>query len=134
MENSITVNMTFYFKGEKLELSTTIVLDAYIEKGNSIPPFYTLLARSNNIDVYSYEYEIMQQENVTFTQAEGLAKEFLDNGVFDHEGFSQKWREEKLLRELVSMVKRNMNIDDINSVPGLKQTLIEVYHLQRNNN
>ena len=131
MENRITANMVFYFKGEKLELSTTIVLDTHMEQGRSLHPLYNLLAHSNNIDVYSYEYEIMQQEEVFFTQAEGLAKEFLDNGIFNFEGFAQKWSEEKIMRELKFIVKHNMDIDDIDTVPGLKQTLLNAYYLSR---
>ncbi|MDH5571795.1 MAG: hypothetical protein OEY89_08525 [Gammaproteobacteria bacterium] len=130
MKNSITANMTFYFKGKKLELSTTVDLDSHIQQFSTIPPFYTLLAHSNNIDIYSYEYEIMEQTEVTFSQVEGMAKEFLKDDIFDTKGFLQKWHEEKMLQNIKSVAKTNMNIDDIESIPGLKQTLIEIYHLQ----
>jgi len=87
MKNTIVISAEFFFKGEKLSPSMMIDLDAHIRSKNNLAALYPLLAKSNNIDLYSYEYEILQAENLIFSDAMGLAAPFLENGISDTDAF-----------------------------------------------
>lgn len=78
MNNTIAAYIEFSFKGEKLTPSTTIDLDKMMAQNGTLDSIYSILARSNNIDAYSYEYEIMQMVETSYENAQGLAKKHLD--------------------------------------------------------
>ena len=129
MKNSITISAEFYFKGEKLSPSMVINLDAHIEKQQTVESFPPLLAKSNNMDLYSYEYEMLQAEEMVYSNAQGLAKAFLNDGYFDFEGFEQAWHEQKTAESVAKIAKEHLDVDDLSSQPELETALIEAFKL-----
>ena len=132
MKSKIVASVEFYYKGEKFTPSVTVDLFKYMESGGTIPSIHMLLAKENGIDPYSYEYEVMLLENIRWTQAEGLARQCVNDGEFDVEAFQEKWLKEKSLDTLQSIAKRTMNIDNLDENPELKLALIEAYHTGKN--
>ena len=129
MKNCITISVEFYFKGEKLSPSMVIDLDAHIENQQTPESFPLLLARSNNMDLYSYEYEMLQAEELVFSDAQGLAKAFLNDGYFDFEGFEQAWHEDHIAESVAKIAKEHLDVDDLSTQPELKAALIEAFKL-----
>lgn len=129
MKNTIVISAEFFFKGEKLSPSMMIDLDAHIRSENSLAAFYPLLAKSNNIDLYSYEYEILLAENLIFSEAMGLAAPFLDNGVFDIDAFELALQDKNIIETVSTVAKTILSIDDLDTQPVLKTALIEAYKL-----
>ena len=129
MNNSITISVEFYFKGEKLSPSMIIDLDEHIRNKKTIESFAPLLAISNNIDLYSYEYEMLQTEEFVFSNAQGLAKEFLQNGYFDFEGFEQGLHNQNISNAISNIAKTYLDIDDISTQTELRTALIEAFKL-----
>ena len=129
MKNCITISVEFYFKGEKLSPSMVIDLDAHIENQQTPESFPLLLARSNNMDLYSYEYEMLQAEELVFSDAQGLAKAFLNDGYFDFEGFEQAWHEDRVAESVAKIAKEHLDVDDLSTQPELKAALIEAFKL-----
>ena len=129
MKNTIVISAEFFFKGEKLSPSMMIDLDAHIRSKNSLEALYPLLAKSNNIDLYSYEYEILLAENLIFSDAMGLAAPFLENGVFDIDSFEQALQDKHIIETVSTVAKTILSIDDLNTQPVLKTALIEAYKL-----
>lgn len=125
MGNTVDAAMEFYFKGVKYSLSTTIDLEQYLDTG--MPPIYTILARDHGIDPYSYQYEMMEMEEVLFTNPQGFTADYLHDGALDMEGLQQRWREEKTRSVIVDIASRIMGIDDLGQHPGLEQALTEAY-------
>ena len=119
--------MEFYFKGEKYSPSTRIDLDRMMETRGELPPLVTLLARENGIDLYSYQYEVMEMEEIHFSEVEGFVADFIHDGVLDFEGFAEKWREEKVLTDLAGIARRCMGVEDLSDQPELKSALLEAY-------
>ncbi|HED15889.1 MAG TPA: hypothetical protein ENI64_03580 [Gammaproteobacteria bacterium] len=132
MKSKIVASVEFYYKGEKFIPSATIELFKYMDSKGQIPSLHMLLAQENGIDLYSYEYEIMLLENIRCTQAEGLATLCITNGEFDVEIFQGKWQEAKCHDILQSIVRRTMNIDNLDEHPELKCALIEAYQVGKN--
>ncbi|MCK4706914.1 MAG: hypothetical protein KAT90_15675 [Gammaproteobacteria bacterium] len=129
MKNTIVISAEFFFKGEKLSPSMMIDLDSHIRSKNSLAALYPLLAKSNNIDLYSYEYEILQAENLMFSEAMGLAAPFLENGVFDIDAFEQALHDKNIIETVSTIAKTILSIDDLDTQPVLKTALIEAYKL-----
>ena len=129
MKNSIDVHVEFDFKGESYSPSSTIDLDKLVENNQSFPSLYSVLANENGIDTYSYLYEVMQQTEIQFTSAQGLAAEFLNDGVFDEQAFVAEWHANKVIQLLQPIAKRELDIEDLAQYPGLKTALIQAYNL-----
>jgi hypothetical protein len=129
MNNIVKASVIFCFKGESHSPSITLELDKYLEINASIPDLYPLIAKANNHDLYSYEYEMMQAENIVFSDAEGLVADFVIDGRLDMAGFQAAWQESVLLNQLQEIAQRIMSVDDIQQQAELKQALIEAYQL-----
>ena len=129
MKNNITISVEFYFKGEKLSPSMIIDLDEHIKNKKNIESFAPLLATSNNMDLYSYEYEMLQAEEFVFSNAQGLAEEFLQNGCFDFEGFKQGLHNQNISSAISKIAKTYLDIDDLSTQSKLEIALIEAFKL-----
>jgi hypothetical protein len=127
MKNSIVARIEFDFKGERFTPSATIDLDELMEKQGCIASLYPIIAHKNDIDAYSYHYEVMEQEDIKFDHAEGMVTNYLNNCVLDVDGFEKKWHEMKIYVTLKSIAKRYMDIDDLEQHPKLMNALIEAF-------
>jgi hypothetical protein len=127
MKNSVVATVEFYFKGEKYSPSMTLDLDALMEMHGTIPPLHATIARQNGIDTYSYLYEVMESEEIHYDHAEGMAAEFITEGVLDVEGLARQWRFNQVVQVIEPIARRCMGIDDLEQQPELKQALVEAY-------
>lgn len=127
MNNRVVASVSFSFKGKVHQLSMAVDLDRVMEQQGEIPLLYPLLADRYGFDLYSYEYEMMMAEPVQFSEAEGMAADYLDEGVFDVEGFSVAWHESRVLTLLGMIAESEMGVDDLAAHPGLKRALTEAY-------
>jgi hypothetical protein len=100
MKNKIVASVEFYFKGERYSPKTTIDLDLLMKSQNNsqdaLALMHPMLAKENGIDLYSYEFEIMLEEPIQFSEATGIATDYLRDGQFFIEDFKKAWQEEKV--------------------------------------
>jgi len=129
MKNTVKASVMFCFKGESHSPSITLELDKYLELNASIPNLYPMIAQANNHDLYSYEYEMMQAEEIVISDAERLVADYVADGRFDMQGFEAAWQENSLLNQLQEIAQRILSVDDIHQQPELKQALMESYRL-----
>ena len=128
MSNTINVSVEFYFQGERYAPSATIDLDGFIKEGGDFSAFHTTLAKMNGIDVYSYLFEVMQSEDLQFSNATGLAKNFLHDGVFDIKAFKLAFTAKQEHDIVQTIAKQFLQIEDIDQHSELKAALLEAYH------
>lgn len=128
MKNSIDATVNFSFKGETYTPSTTIDLDALMREHGSLPRLHHILAMTNKIDTYSYQYEVMEQSPIRFVNAQGPVAGFVEDEALDIEGFQKQWQQNQIIGVLQSIASRELNIDDLENHPELKNALIEAYH------
>jgi hypothetical protein len=102
-------------------------LNEYIQAKSSFDSLYPMLAKSNNIDPCSYEYEVMLAESPVFSDATGLAEVFYKDGAFDFAAFEQAMRDEHLTAILSRIARDHLSIDDLSSQPDLKAALLDAY-------
>jgi hypothetical protein len=129
MKNIITAAIKFSFKGKNLSPSITIELDSYLANGCNFPNICQLIAKHNNFDLYSYEYEMMQAQEIIYSNAQGLISEFISDGVLNMSAFETAWNENNALEKLLIIAKQHMDITDLNQHTGLKKALLEAFAL-----
>lgn len=132
MKNIVTASIAFSFKGEEHSPSITIELDQYLEVGGSLPDLCSLIAQQNNHDLYSYEYEMMQAQNIIFSNAQGLVADFIHDGALNFEEFHTTFHESKIFDKLQDIAKEKMQIENLEQQPDLKEALLQAYRLGKN--
>jgi hypothetical protein len=131
MKNSIEAHVEFSFKGEDYSLSSTIDLDKLLEHHDSLPSLIAILAKEHGIDTYSYLYEVMQEADIEFRNAQGIATDFLVHGVFDRTALETNWNDLRILSLLEPIASHTLGIADLNQHEALKNALIMAYNLGR---
>ena len=131
MKNTIDVYVSFDFKGQHHEPELHLDLDELMATTGRLPALLPLIARHNNIDAYSYEYEMMEAEDVRVRRATGLAAGFVQDGRLDMAAFEQHWLEQQTLAALTDIASRTLDIEDLSQQPALKEALLAAYRLGR---
>lgn len=130
MKNSIRVSTTFSFKGETFSPSLVLDLDR-LGSDEEIPPYHDLLAQSAGIDTYSYAFEVMQMAEVTFSEATGIAVDYLNDHAFDWKGYRDNASRLKLVNQLECIAQEVLGIDRLADHPEIEQALMSAYELGR---
>jgi len=117
----------FSFKGETYDPALVVDLDAVMNAHGHIPDLHPSIARANDIDSYSYLYEVLEAHSITYANATGLAAGFLNDGYFDAAGFERRWLEEQKLIALRPIAQRHLAIDDLERHPDLMGALLAAY-------
>jgi hypothetical protein len=129
MKNIVTASIEFSFKGKTLSPSITIELDPYLTGGGSLPNLCQMIAKVNNFDMYSYEYEMMQAAEIIYLDAKGLVAEFIIDGQLNVDAFEATWNENRALEKLLTIAENHMNITDFSQHIELKKALLDAYLL-----
>jgi len=131
MKNTIIAYTEFDYKGETHRPSITLDLDQMMEAGNSTQSLHQVLATANNIDGYSYEYEIFMAEPILFKNADGIATKFLIGNNFNFPAFENAWHEHKLFNTLSDPLNQKLGIANIEQHPELKQIILQAFYFGR---
>ena len=129
--NSIDARIEFSFKGETYAFSSTLDLDRLLAQHDNFSALYSILAQKHNIDTYSYLYEVMQETEIEFENAQGLASEFISDGIFDQQAFTANWQNNRTAALLQPIATRELGIADLNQHPKLKAALLQAFNLGR---
>jgi len=133
MSNHITASVEFYFKGEKISSSIDLDMDPHMQATGRLPNLYPLLARAIDLGLYSYEYEMMQAEEILYNNAKGLIAEHINEGSLDFDSFEAEWSEAQTLDKLQGIAQQHLSIDDLQQHVDLKNALLEAYRLGEKN-
>lgn len=131
MSNKITASIHFSFKGERHSPSVELDIDAHMQSAGCLPNLYPLIAKKNGYDLYSYEYEMMQAEMISFSLAEGLIADFVEQGKLNSKAFEDAWHTAQSLKQLSLIAKEHMNIEKLAEQPDLQAALLAAYNLGR---
>jgi hypothetical protein len=129
MKNIIDASVEFYYQGELYTPAATIELDPYINHEGGLPQLHQILAKHNNIDLMSYQYEIMLGEDVQINTAQGLVASFVSASRLDEAAFIQAWHEQKMVEQLQAIAQQHLAIDDLQANPELKNALAAAFKL-----
>ncbi|BBP01481.1 hypothetical protein [Sulfuriferula nivalis] len=131
MKNTVEVYTEFDYQGASFKPTMTLDLDVYIKSLEDISAIPVLLAKANRIDSYSYQYEILLDSPLYYSNATGLAAEFVVDAEFDFAGFLAANSEGNLVSQLQKIAQQELGIADFSEHASLKQALLRAYHLDR---
>lgn len=125
--NSIRARLTFSFKGEDIALETIIDLDQCTGDADDPPDFHQWLARAGNFDPYSYQYEVLESEEIAFDQPTGLATSCCADGQFDWAAFVRLRQEARDLDVVRAIAMQTLGIGDLDADARLRAALLAAY-------
>ncbi len=128
MTNIIEASIAYSFKGETYQVSAAVDLDGMMMQYGAVQGIHRLLASKSGIDTYSYQYEVMEMQGVTYGNAGGLAAKCLDHGHFDIPKFERLWVDSKLQTVLAPIAMTHLGIDDLDQHPDIKGALVAAYN------
>jgi hypothetical protein len=128
MRTTIEAAIVFSFKGENYDLYETLDLDAIMTLSGEMPDIHFQLARSNNIDTYSYLYEAMESYPVIFRKPTGLAVAFLDDDNFNITDFEQAWKKQDIGQLFDDITKKYLAEIPARLQVNIKLALLEAYN------
>ncbi len=81
--NKLTATVEFDFKGKHHKLSSDIDVDKIITHEDFYNSVYLSIANNNNIGLYTYELEIMMDQDIVFSNAIGCSVGCIDNSLLN---------------------------------------------------
>ena len=129
LRNTIRARLEFSFKGEDIALESIIDLDRCDDE--AAPNFHQWLARAGNFDPYSYQYEVLESEAITFDQPTGLAVACCEDGHFDWPAFVALRQDAHDLEVVRAVARQTLGCDDLDADAQLKAALLAAYRAGR---
>jgi len=128
--NSLEASVKFDYKGEFFELSALIDIDHFINHEDFYNLVYLTIAKENNIGLYTYELEIMMDQEIIFSNEKGCSIGCVDNGLLDLDLLKRNYTRficQPIVSDLIdkyALDKHNLKLTD---------ALIDAYTLGKNN-
>ncbi len=132
MDNSIKASLSFYFKGEHFEPSAVIDLDRYFQLQKDMGFIYDMLAKSMGLDEYRHEYDVMRCEDISFSDATGIAADFVCDGRLDWDRLEKAWQEQQDFMVLTPIANKFFNVENLKDDPKLAAALLAAYRAGQN--
>lgn len=129
--NTVRARLAFSFKGENYELDSVIDLDRCLGEPGEAPNFHRFLAQAAGIDPYSYLYEILESDEIEFSDATGLAARSCRDGQFDWTQFEQDLSEERDWQAVRAIAEPIVGARVLDENPALKEVLLAAYRAGR---
>ena len=90
--NIVTARIDFDYQGQHHELKTVIDIDHIVIQEDFFNLVYMSIAKANNIDMYSYQLEVMLDQSIIFYNEKGCVKGCIENGKLDLERLKQQYQ------------------------------------------
>ncbi len=123
--NTITANVCFDYKGQTYNLSSEISVDNIIKHKDFYNSVYLAIAKAHDIGLYTYELEIMMDQDIGFSNAQGCADGCVVEGSLDLELLRdnhQKHLSQPVIDSLIS--RYSLDASDNNIVEALTEAYI----------
>lgn len=125
--NTVLTCLECSFKGKTIALEVVVDLDRCLANSEDPPDFYRALARAGKVDPYSYLYEVLESEEIHFSEPTGLAIGCCVEGQFDWNAFVQRVRNSGDVQIVQAIAEREMGVVDLDAQAELKAALLAVY-------
>lgn len=128
MKNTVTVQVNFSFRGEDFSPTMELELDAYAKINDGFNHLYPAIAQANDIDTYSYAYEVMEASSLVFNNPQGNVVDFVNEGQCDLAAYKHFLQETEMLGELEKIAEATLSVDlHKPENDGIKTALIAAY-------
>lgn len=103
--NAVTATIKFDYQGQHYDLKTAIDIDHLIHHENFFNSVYTSIAQANDIDVYSYQLEVMFDQGIHFSNEKGCVVGCVNDGNLDLDLLKENYK----IAECIPKVELIMN-------------------------
>ena len=127
--HSLLASLSFDYQGKSHTLQSVINIENIISHEDFYQSIYLQLAQEHDIDLYSYQLEIMMDQTIQFSQAKGCAESCIDNQSLDLVLLRQRYEQVFCLEQIEVVTAKHLNSSEMTG--GVKKALIEAYQLGR---
>lgn len=113
MKNTVVAQVHFSFKGEDFSPSLVLPLDRYAKTNSCFTNLYPAIARANQIDMYSYAYEVMESAAIVFHSAVGDVVNYVSDGQCDLLAYQDYLIEKEMCIKLEKIAAEVLGVDDL---------------------
>jgi hypothetical protein len=106
--NTVTASIDFDFKGQHFSVSTEIDVDNKIYHQDFFYSVYLTIARDNDIDIYSYQFEIMTDQSIAFSNEKGCAVGCIINGELDIKLLRENHQTKDYLTKIDKIIRQHI--------------------------
>ncbi len=117
LTNTVVVNIDFDYQGQHYALKDVINIDYIIYRENFYHSVYLSIARANNIDLYSYQLEIMMDQTIVFSNEKGCVQGCVSQGILDLALLKEAYQKveclptiERIIQQYIPKLERSDNI------------------------
>ena len=128
-KHSLLASLSFDFQGKHYALQSVIDIEKNIFHKDFYQSIYLQIAQENDIDLYSYQLEVMMDQTIDFSNAKGCAKGCIDNSGVNLDQLRQHY-DNVVCSEHLEVVATNY-LGSSEVTQNVKKALIEAYKLGR---
>jgi len=121
--NVVTACVEFDYQGQHYELKNAVDIDHVIYHDDFFNSIYLSIARANNIDMYSYQLEVMLDQTIVFSNEKGCVAGCVNNGEIDLELLRENHQQAECLPKIKPIAEQFKTHNDITAA------LVEAYLL-----
>jgi hypothetical protein len=126
-KHSLLASLSFDYQGKSHALQSVINIENVISHEDFYQSVYLQIAQECGIDLYSYQLEIMMDQDIQFSEAKGCAEGCIDNQSLNLELLRQRYDHVLCLEQIEVVVSKHLNSTEMTK--GVKKALIEAYQL-----
>jgi hypothetical protein len=123
--NVVTATVDFDYQGQHYALKNVIDIDYIIHHEDFFNSVYLSIAKANNIDLYSYQLEILIDQNIVFSNEKGCVQGCVNNGEIDLDLLKENQLQAECLPKVEGIMHKYFTKDQHSD--EIIQALIEAY-------
>tara|TARA_B110000914_G_C15460744_1_gene445731 strand:+ start:723 stop:1133 length:411 start_codon:yes stop_codon:yes gene_type:complete len=127
MKHSLHASLSFDYQGKSFALQSLINIKNIVTHEDFYRSVYLQLAQEHNIDQYSYQLEVMMDQNIHFSDAKGCAEGCIDNQSLNLDLLRKNYEQVLCLERIEIVSLKYLNSSEMTQ--SVKQALIEAYQL-----
>jgi len=125
--HSLLASLSFDYQGESYALQSVVDIENAISHEDFYHSIYMQLAHEHDINLYSYQLEIMMDQAIHFSDAKGCVEGCIENQSLDLELLRGCYEQVLCLEKIENVASKHLNSSEMTQ--GVKKALIEAYQL-----
>ncbi len=125
--NTVAVNIDFDYQGQHYALKDVINIDHIIYHENFYHCVYLSIAQSNNIDLHSYQLEIMMDQTIVFSNEKGCVQGCVSQGILDLVLLKEAYQKVECLPVIERIIQQH--IPKLEHSDNITKALVDAYIL-----
>ncbi|HAD99042.1 MAG TPA: hypothetical protein DCG46_02615 [Gammaproteobacteria bacterium] len=123
--NTVTATIEFDYQGQHYDLKTVIDIDHIIHHEDFFNSVYTSIARANDIGTYSYQLEVMLDQEINFSNEKGCVVGCVNNGNLNLDLLRESYQKAECVPKVELIMHKHFTKDQYSE--QIIQALMEAY-------